>query len=67
MKKLLIGLLSLACVFSAQSADRLVVAGGSLSELIYAMGIGNRVSALMKPPRIHPKLPHSRISATGSS
>ena len=26
MKKLLIGLLSLACVFSAQSADRLVVA-----------------------------------------
>lgn len=43
MKKLLIGLLSLACVFSAQSADRLVVAGGSLSELIYAMGIGNRV------------------------
>ena len=38
MKKLMIGLLSLACVFSAQSADRLVVAGGSLSELIYAMG-----------------------------
>ncbi|WP_447214886.1 heme/hemin ABC transporter substrate-binding protein [Citrobacter pasteurii] len=43
MKKLMIGLLSLACVFSAHSADRLVVAGGSLSELIYAMGVGNRV------------------------
>ncbi|MCS8550122.1 ABC transporter substrate-binding protein [Citrobacter sp. XY323] len=43
MKKLMIGLLSLACVFSAQSADRLVAAGGSLSELIYAMGVGNRV------------------------
>lgn len=43
MKKRLIGLPILACVFSAQSADRLVVAGGSLSELIYAMGVGNRV------------------------
>lgn len=67
MKKLMIGLLSLACVFSAQSADRLVVAGGSLSELIYAMGVGNRVVGVDETTSYHLKLPHSRISATGSS
>ena len=61
MKKLLIGLLSLACVFSAQSADRLVVAGGSLSELIYAMGIGNRVVGVDETTSYPPEtaaLPH---------
>ena len=40
MKKLAIGLLALVTVFSAQAADRIVVAGGSLSELIYALGAG---------------------------
>ena len=61
MKKLMIGLLSLACVFSAQSADRLVVAGGSLSELIYAMGIGNRVVGVDETTSYPPEtaaLPH---------
>lgn len=61
MKKLLIGLLSLACVFSAQSADRTVVAGGSLSELIYAMGIGNRVVGVDETTSYPPEtaaLPH---------
>lgn len=61
MKKLLIGLLSLACVFSAQSADRLVVVGGSLSELIYAMGIGNRVVGVDETTSYPPEtaaLPH---------
>ncbi|EPS2039732.1 TPA: hemin ABC transporter substrate-binding protein [Citrobacter braakii] len=61
MKKLMIGLLSLACVFSAQSADRLVVAGGSLSELIYAMGVGNRVVGVDETTSYPPEtaaLPH---------
>ncbi|HHG9063543.1 TPA: hemin ABC transporter substrate-binding protein [Citrobacter freundii] len=61
MKKLLIGLLSLVCVFSAQSADRLVVAGGSLSELIYAMGVGNRVVGVDETTSYPPEtaaLPH---------
>ncbi|POT58743.1 hemin ABC transporter substrate-binding protein [Citrobacter amalonaticus] len=43
MKKLITGLLILACTFSTQAAERLVVAGGSLTELIFAMGAGNRV------------------------
>lgn len=61
MKKLIIGLLSLACVFSVQSADRLVVAGGSLSELIYAMGVGNRVVGVDETTSYPPEtaaLPH---------
>lgn len=61
MKTLLIGLLSLACVFNAQSADRLVVAGGSLSELIYAMGVGNRVVGVDETTSYPPEtaaLPH---------
>lgn len=43
IKKIAIGLLALACAFSAQAAERIVVAGGSLTELIYAMDAGNRV------------------------
>ena len=61
MKKLIIGLLSLACVFNAQSADRLVVAGGSLSELVYAMGVGNRVVGVDETTSYPPEtaaLPH---------
>ncbi len=60
-EKLMIGLLSLACVFSAQSADRLVVAGGSLSELIYAMGVGSRVVGVDETTSYPPEtaaLPH---------
>lgn len=60
-EKLMIGLLSLACVFSAQSADRPVVAGGSLSELIYAMGVGNRVVGVDETTSYPPEtaaLPH---------
>ena len=61
MKTLMIGLLSLACVFSARSADRLVVAGGSLSELVYALGIGNRVVGVDETTSFPPEtaaLPH---------
>ncbi|MGL5969824.1 MAG: heme/hemin ABC transporter substrate-binding protein [Kluyvera sp.] len=43
MKKLALGLLALVCAFNVQGAQRIVVAGGSLTELIYAMGAGNRV------------------------
>ena len=43
IKKIAIGLLALACSLSAQAAERIVVAGGSLVELIYAMDAGNRV------------------------
>lgn len=43
MKRLMAALLALACVCSAQAAERVVVAGGSLAELIFAMGAGNRV------------------------
>ncbi len=43
MKKLIAGLIILTCAFSTQATERLVVAGGSLTELIFAMGAGNRV------------------------
>lgn len=43
MKKLALGLLALVCAFNVQAAQRIVVAGGSLTELIYALGAGNRV------------------------
>ena len=43
MKKRIAGLLILACAFGARAADRLVVAGGSLTEMLYAMGAGDRV------------------------
>jgi ABC-type hemin transport system, periplasmic component len=43
MKKQLIALFALICACSTQAADRLVVAGGSLTELVFAMGAGDRV------------------------
>lgn len=43
MKKSLLGFLALCCAFSSAAADRLVVAGGSLTELVYAIGAGDRV------------------------
>ncbi len=61
MKKLAIGLLALAAVFSAQAADRIVVAGGSLSELIYALGAGSQVVGVDETTSYPPEtaaLPH---------
>lgn len=61
MKKLAIGLLALAAVFSAQAAERIVVAGGSLSELIYALGAGERVVGVDETTSYPPEtaaLPH---------
>ena len=61
MKKLVIGLLALAAVFSVQAADRIVVAGGSLSELIYALGAGERVVGVDETTSYPPEtaaLPH---------
>ena len=56
-----IGLLALACAFSAQAAERIVVAGGSLTELIYAIGAGNRVVGVDETTSYPPQtqaLPH---------
>ncbi|MGZ0753048.1 heme/hemin ABC transporter substrate-binding protein [Kluyvera sichuanensis] len=61
MKKLAIGLLALVTVFSAQAADRIVVAGGSLSELIYALGAGSQVVGVDETTSYPPEtaaLPH---------
>ncbi|MFH7828000.1 heme/hemin ABC transporter substrate-binding protein [Kluyvera chengduensis] len=61
MKKLAIGLLALAAIFSAQAAERIVVAGGSLSELIYALGAGERVVGVDETTSYPPEtaaLPH---------
>ncbi|MEB6634227.1 heme/hemin ABC transporter substrate-binding protein [Kluyvera cryocrescens] len=61
MKKIAIGLLALACTFSAQAAERIVVAGGSLTELIYAIGAGNRVVGVDETTSYPPQtqaLPH---------
>lgn len=61
MKKLAIGLLALAAIFSAQAAERIVVAGGSLSELIYALGAGDKVVGVDETTSYPPEtaaLPH---------
>lgn len=61
MKKNLIALLALACAFSAQAAERLVIAGGSLTELVYAMGAGDRVVGVDETTTYPPataSLPH---------
>lgn len=61
MKKLIAGLLILGCTFSVQAADRLVIAGGSLTELIFAMGAGNRVVGVDETTSYPPQtaaLPH---------
>ncbi|MDU6166810.1 MAG: ABC transporter substrate-binding protein [Citrobacter koseri] len=61
MKRLVIGLLALVSAFSVQAAERLVVAGGSLSELIFAMGIGDRVVGVDETTSYPPEtaaLPH---------
>lgn len=61
IKKLAIGLLALTCALSAQAAERIVVAGGSLTELIYAMGAGQRVVGVDETTSYPPEtaaLPH---------
>ena len=61
MKKIAIGLLALACAFSTQAAERIVVAGGSITELIYAIGAGNRVVGVDETTSYPPQtqaLPH---------
>ena len=60
-KKWLIGLLALICALHAQADARLVVAGGSLTELIYALGVGNRVVGVDETTSFPPEtasLPH---------
>lgn len=61
MKRIALALLTLVCAFSAQAADRLVVAGGSLTELIYALGAGSRVVGVDETTSYPPQtaaLPH---------
>ena len=61
IKKIAIGLLALACSLSAQATERIVVAGGSLVELIYAMDAGNRVVGVDETTSFPPQteaLPH---------
>ncbi|VDZ82047.1 Hemin-binding periplasmic protein hmuT precursor [Kluyvera intermedia] len=61
MKKLALGLLALVCAFNVQASQRIVVAGGSLTELIYAMGAGNRVVGVDETTSYPPEttaLPH---------
>ncbi len=61
MKKIAIGLLALICTFSTQAAERIVVAGGSLTELIYAIGAGKRVVGVDETTSYPPEtqaLPH---------
>ena len=61
MKKRLLGFLALCCAFSATAADRLVVAGGSLTELVYAIGAGDRVVGVDETTSFPPEtanLPH---------
>lgn len=61
IKKLAIGLLALTCALSTQAAERIVVAGGSLTELIYAMGAGSSVVGVDETTSYPPEtaaLPH---------
>ena len=61
IKKMAIGLLALTCALSALAAGRIVVAGGSLTELVYAMGAGNHVVGVDETTSYPPEtvaLPH---------
>lgn len=61
MKKHLFGFLALCCAFGAVAADRLVVAGGSLTELVYAIDAGDRVVGVDETTSFPPEtanLPH---------
>jgi len=61
MKKLITGLLILTCTLNIQAAERLVIAGGSLTELVFAMGAGDRVVGVDETTSYPPEtaaLPH---------
>lgn len=56
MIKIISGLLLLALPFLVQSQQRIVIAGGSLTEIVYALGAGDRVIAVDQtssyPPQV---------------
>ncbi len=72
MKKILLALLALSCSYATLANERIIVAGGSLTELVYALGAGERVVAVDEtttwPPETA-KLPHigywKQLSAEG--
>lgn len=66
-KKMFTAVLALSWAFSVTAAERIVVAGGSLTELIYAMGAGERVVGVDERHLIHQKPPNCRILATGNN
>lgn len=72
MKKIVIGLLALSCSFFIQAKERIVIAGGSISELVYALGAGEQVIAVDETTTWPPEtkdLPHigywKQLSAEG--
>ncbi len=67
MKKLFTAVLALSWAFSATAAERIVVAGGSLTELIYAMGAGERIVGVDETTSYPRKPPNCLILATGSN
>lgn len=61
MNKSILGFLALCCAFSTAAADRLAIAGGSLTELVYAIGAGDRVVGVDETTSFPPEtasLPH---------
>ena len=61
MKKILLALLALSCSYTTLANERIVVAGGSLTELVYALGAGKQVVAVDETTTWPPesaKLPH---------
>lgn len=72
MKKILIALLTLTCSFAISASERIVVAGGSITELVYALGAGDRVVGVDETtswPAETKSLPHigywKQLSAEG--
>ena len=75
MKKIIIGLIALSFSFFTQadeSSERIVIAGGSISELVYALGAGKQVVAVDETTTWPPEtkdLPHigywKQLSAEG--
>ncbi|OON42195.1 hemin ABC transporter substrate-binding protein [Izhakiella australiensis] len=61
MLRTILGLLMLCCAVNSHAAERLVVAGGSLVELVYALGAGSSVVAVDQTTTFPPqtvRLPH---------
>lgn len=72
MKKIFIALLTLTCSFAISASERIVVAGGSITELVYALGAGDRVVGVDETtswPAETKSLPHigywKQLSAEG--